>query len=168
MKRPGFSCAQATSFSLVTFADVVIPTLCPADPIQEVIHREWTATDECLNADSCLQAITVLKIVGELDIKPGSCPNPFNRRAAGVLPVALVGNADIDVSMVDLSTLQISRTDCVGSSGVRRLLDPSCFARFSGYTEEVRSYERSFYPSRHRRELPAGPSREREAADARG
>jgi len=26
-----------------------------------------------------------------LDIKPGSCPNPFNRHGNGVLPMALIG-----------------------------------------------------------------------------
>lgn len=51
-----------------------------------------------------------------LDIKPGSCPNPFNRHLfdwldeaqpnkGGVLPVALVGDADFDVTDVDLSTI---------------------------------------------------------------
>ncbi len=46
-----------------------------------------------------------------LDIKPGSCPNPFNRNSNGVLPVALVNRTD-----VDLSTVQLSRADGVGGS----------------------------------------------------
>jgi hypothetical protein len=51
-----------------------------------------------------------------LDIKPGSCPNAFNRRSNGVLPVALLGEMDFDVLMVDVETLQLSRTDGVGGS----------------------------------------------------
>ena len=51
-----------------------------------------------------------------LDIKPGSCPNPFNPNSNGVLPVALVGTGAFDVSQVDLSTLLISREDGVGGS----------------------------------------------------
>lgn len=51
-----------------------------------------------------------------LDIKPGSCPNPFNPRSNGVLPVWLVGTMDFDVTTVDLATLEISRTDGAGGS----------------------------------------------------
>lgn len=49
-----------------------------------------------------------------LDIKPGSCPNPFNRNSNGMLPVALVGTADFDVTQVDLSTVRLRRSDGVG------------------------------------------------------
>ena len=49
-----------------------------------------------------------------LDIKPGSCPNPFNRDSRGVLPVALLGTGDFDVTLVDVSTIRLSRA---GSEG---------------------------------------------------
>jgi hypothetical protein len=52
----------------------------------------------------------------DMDIKPGSCPNSFNRTNNGVLPVALVGTADFDAYMVDTSTLLLSRVDGVGGS----------------------------------------------------
>jgi hypothetical protein len=54
-----------------------------------------------------------------LDIKPGSCPNPFNakkkskqwasenRDEGGVLPVALLGTPAFDVSDVNVSTLSL-------------------------------------------------------------
>ncbi len=51
-----------------------------------------------------------------LDIKPGECPNPFNRNSNGVLPVALVGTASFDVTQVDISTLQMARADGVGGT----------------------------------------------------
>ncbi len=51
-----------------------------------------------------------------LDIRPGACPNPFNRHGNGVLPVALVGSAEFDPTEVDLSSLQLSRADGVGGS----------------------------------------------------
>jgi len=44
-----------------------------------------------------------------LDIKPGSCPNPLNRRSHGVLPVALVGVEGFDTTDVDVSSLTLSR-----------------------------------------------------------
>lgn len=51
-----------------------------------------------------------------LDIKPGSCPNSFNRDGNGVLPVALVGRGDCDLGQVDFSTLTIARADGIGGS----------------------------------------------------
>jgi hypothetical protein len=53
-----------------------------------------------------------------LDIKPGSCPNPLNRRSYGVLPVALVAGPGFDVWEIDLATIQLSRADGVGGSVV--------------------------------------------------
>ena len=43
-----------------------------------------------------------------LDIKPTSCPNPFNMGANGVLPVAILGTADCDVYNIDVSTLTLA------------------------------------------------------------
>ena len=53
-----------------------------------------------------------------LDIKPGSCPNSFNPGNMGFLPVALPGTMDFDATMVDLSTVMLSRTDGVGGFAV--------------------------------------------------
>lgn len=40
-----------------------------------------------------------------IDIKPGSDPNCFNINGHGVIPVAILGDADFDVSQVDTSSL---------------------------------------------------------------
>jgi len=112
----------------IAFSDIVILTTCPADPIQGVIQRSWTATDFSLNQSDCTQTITVLKQMKSLDIKPGSCPNAHNPRSNGVLPVSLVGTADFDVKMVTLSTVLVSRADCVGGAVApvwARLNDPA-------------------------------------------
>lgn len=55
-------------------------------------------------------------IEAAMDIKPGSCPNPFNPKSRGVLPVGLLGAGDFDATQVDISTLQLSRADGVGGS----------------------------------------------------
>ena len=55
-------------------------------------------------------------LLANLDIKPGSCPNSFNRNSHGVLPVALVGTADFDPMQIDLATVQLTRADGVGGS----------------------------------------------------
>jgi hypothetical protein len=49
-----------------------------------------------------------------MDIKPGSCPNPYNRGSHGVLPVALVGMEDFDVTTIDASSVRLERADGVG------------------------------------------------------
>ena len=97
----------------VDFVDNATPSTCPADPIQEVIERTWTGTDAC-GSSSCVQTIKVLKLVLDLDIKPGSCPNSYNRNSHGVLPIGLLGTADFDVTTVLLDSLRLSRVDCVG------------------------------------------------------
>ena len=55
-------------------------------------------------------------IEASFDIKPGSCPNSFNRNSNGVLPVALVGTDDFDITEVDLGSILLTRTDGVGGS----------------------------------------------------
>jgi hypothetical protein len=43
----------------------------------------------------------------DLDIKPTSCPNPLNTKSKGVLPVAVLGSASLDVNDIDISTVQL-------------------------------------------------------------
>jgi hypothetical protein len=42
-----------------------------------------------------------------LDIRPTSCPNPFNVKSNGVLPAAIVGTDGFDVSMIDPATVML-------------------------------------------------------------
>jgi hypothetical protein len=43
-----------------------------------------------------------------IDIKPGSCPNPFNPKSQGRIPVAIVATEDFDpTTAADLSTIQL-------------------------------------------------------------
>ena len=51
--------------------------------------------------------ITVIPWPVPLDIKPTSCPNPLNVTAKGVLPVAILGTDEIDVSMIDPATVML-------------------------------------------------------------
>lgn len=57
--------------------------------------------------------------VVELDIKPGSCPNPINinrwefasgtnQKKGGVIPMAILGSASVDVSTIDAASLSIN------------------------------------------------------------
>jgi subtilisin-like proprotein convertase family protein len=51
-----------------------------------------------------------------LDIKPGSCPNSYNRGSRGVLPVAILGTDSFDVTTIDQSSVVIARADGMGGS----------------------------------------------------
>ncbi|MHC4776507.1 MAG: hypothetical protein ACYTBR_14750, partial [Planctomycetota bacterium] len=55
-------------------------------------------------------------VTAAVDIKPGSCPNSFNRKSRGKLPVAVLGTADFDVADIDVDTVEVSRADGVGGS----------------------------------------------------
>ncbi len=50
-----------------------------------------------------LQMIVAQEVA--FDIKPTSCPNPFNVGKRGLMPVAVLGSAEFDVSDVDVSGL---------------------------------------------------------------
>jgi len=43
----------------------------------------------------------------DIDIKPGSDPNCFNNDGNGVIPVAILGSADFNVTQIDASTVQL-------------------------------------------------------------
>lgn len=43
-----------------------------------------------------------------LDIKPQSCPNPVNLTSRGVVPVAILGTSDFDVSAIDPATVRLA------------------------------------------------------------
>jgi hypothetical protein len=43
-----------------------------------------------------------------VDIKPGSCENPYNVKGKGVLPVAILGSAEFDVTQIDPATVTLA------------------------------------------------------------
>lgn len=51
----------------------------------------------------------ILKVA--VDIKPGSFPNSVNPCRPGVLPIAILGSADLDVGDIDVTTITVS---CMG------------------------------------------------------
>ncbi len=91
------------------------------------------------NTNAGLQAVPVddlvltsnLEIV-PLDIKPQSCPNPVNIKSRGVLPVALLGTINFDVSEVDLVSVRLEGVAPV-RSGIEDVARP--FDRFDNVVE---------------------------------
>jgi uncharacterized repeat protein (TIGR01451 family) len=51
-----------------------------------------------------------------MDIKPQSCPNPLNINSQGVLPVAVLGTEDFDVSTIDLESITLAGVAPIRSS----------------------------------------------------
>jgi hypothetical protein len=42
-----------------------------------------------------------------IDVKPQSCPNPFNMKKKGVLPVAILGTDEFDVADVNTASIKL-------------------------------------------------------------
>jgi len=56
----------------------------------------------------------------DVDIKPGSCPNPLNKKSKGVLPVAIVGTEELDVTTIDPETIRLTMDgSCGGVAPIR-------------------------------------------------
>jgi hypothetical protein len=43
----------------------------------------------------------------DIDVKPESCPNPLNRTSMGVIPIAILGTEEFDVTTIDPPTVNI-------------------------------------------------------------
>ena len=43
-----------------------------------------------------------------VDVRPGSCPNPLNCKSKGILPVAILGTAALDVTQIDPATVRLA------------------------------------------------------------
>jgi hypothetical protein len=57
-----------------------------------------------------------LPAIIDVDIKPGSCPNPLNLASRGVLPVAILGREEFDVNTVDAASIMFAGVSAVRSS----------------------------------------------------
>ena len=68
----------------------------------------YTIEDPFDGTSSAVVAVTVHPIITiNMDIKPGSCQNPLNIKASGVLPVAILGTADFDVTQIDPGSITL-------------------------------------------------------------
>lgn len=50
----------------------------------------------------------LVMVMDLVDVKPGSNVNPVNLRSRGVLPVAVLGSADLDVTSIDPATISLN------------------------------------------------------------
>jgi hypothetical protein len=74
--------------------------------VDEVGTYAWTATVLIIYSDGARMELNALggtievEQCSEVDIKPGSCPNAFNTKEKGVLPVGITGGENFDASLV--------------------------------------------------------------------
>jgi|GEM_PF-3396290 len=61
-----------------------------------------------LNRKVRFECVETSDIVVPIDIKPTSCPNPINLNSKGVLPVAILGSEDLDVSEIDPESINLA------------------------------------------------------------
>jgi hypothetical protein len=57
-----------------------------------------------------------MDVAVDVDIKPGSCPNPINRSSRGVIPISILGTGNLDVADIDVSSVTLSRADGIGGA----------------------------------------------------
>ncbi|MHC4073150.1 MAG: PKD domain-containing protein [Planctomycetota bacterium] len=66
-------------------------------------------------ADSTLTIIPKPALAVTVDIRPRSCPNPVNVKSKGVLPIAILGTDDYDVTTVDPTSVRLAGVEPIRS-----------------------------------------------------
>lgn len=100
---------------------------CDGTPVTEAEMRSVLASLDTLlilgdmydGYDTCFLdnvSIATSSIDVALDVKPGSCPNPLNVRSRGLLPVAILGTADLDVEHIDPASIRLEGVAPIQSS----------------------------------------------------
>ncbi len=78
------------------------------------IHLKVTDKDGQSDVDE--STLTIIAQPVDVDIKPGSCPNPLNVKSKGVLPVAVLGSQDFDVNSIDIASIRLAGVAPIRSS----------------------------------------------------
>jgi hypothetical protein len=71
------------------------------DGVDTDIAADWVISDFFLGPDNTPKS----SLAGNVDIKPGSCPNSINPKSKGVIPVAILTDSAFDATTVDLASL---------------------------------------------------------------
>jgi hypothetical protein len=75
---------------------------CPDDVVAEegTVCSCSAGSGECDGTGVCIGIVSI-------DVKPGSFPSCFNSDGKGSIPVAILGTASLDVTLIDPSTLKL-------------------------------------------------------------
>jgi hypothetical protein len=98
------------------------PEFCVGSEIGKVYDVGLKVTDNFGKYDIDYTTVKIVEYKPvAIDIKPTSCPNPFNANGKGTLPVAIVGTEDFDVSKVDPASVRL-----VGVAPLRWSIEDEC------------------------------------------
>jgi len=73
--------------------------------------------------DTTLTILPIPALQVIVDIKPGSCPNPVNVKSSGVLPLAILGTVDYDITNIDPTSVRLAGVDAI-RSGIEDVATP--------------------------------------------
>jgi len=127
----GKPCFEIESFSAVVENTVAIHvTITPEPVLCAAVITPWSVTEEIgrlpageyqvtatIDAPCCFpcnpppcteQASFSIAQFLAVDIRPGSCPNPISTASRGVLPVAVLGSVEFDVTQIDATTVRLA------------------------------------------------------------
>ncbi len=140
-------CFDAANVSLGT-ASTPGPNFLPGGPPNIFLEVVSPGIDRCEfrdggNTYTVDDFSFVQLIIVDLDIKPGSFPNSINPKSNGVVPVAILGRLDFDVTDVDVTTLDFGPNHALAAHD---LTDPATYAdhlqdvNLDGLTDLVSHY----------------------------
>jgi hypothetical protein len=115
----GMIASSAHAQSCTSNEECTPPLLCSEELslcVECIIDDDCSGNEMCNDAKECVYDGPTL----QLDIKPGSCPNPLNVRSRGVLPVVIFGTEKSDVSSIDPDSLVLVREGIDGEAPVIR------------------------------------------------
>lgn len=115
----------------VLHGDAFVP-LSPAGDLAgyEIEKLVMTVRDVVIRYDSstgytAYQGAFSIDIIGRalnevvsIDIKPGEFPNSINLQSAGVVPVAILGSATLDVATIDPATVRLAGAAATSACGI--------------------------------------------------
>ncbi len=81
------------------------------------IHLKVTDGEGQSNvANSTLTILPIPALLVLVDIKPVGCPNPLNVKDSGVLPVAILGTNDYDITTIDPTSIRLAGVEPLRNS----------------------------------------------------
>ncbi|MCZ7556553.1 MAG: T9SS type A sorting domain-containing protein [Bacteroidia bacterium] len=91
--------------------------------ISTPVTTEASAMSDCITWGAHIISVKN-RLHSFVDIKPGSCPNPFNVNSKGNLPVAILGSPGFDVSAINPATVTLNDVPATGGVSLSDVSTP--------------------------------------------
>jgi hypothetical protein len=91
------------------------------------------------------KAVPSFEVPMPVDVHPGSCPNPINLGKKGVVPVAIAGTEDLDVSQIDPASVRLYYDDAAYAVSPLRWAYEDVTTPFEPYLDKVTAYDCNTY-----------------------